>query len=231
MRKIEIIPALLSSDFRDFKKKIKRLKKEVKKKKLLVQIDLCDEVFVPSKTILKKPNKKETQKILDILGDYQMELDLMIDLNDDQKIKKWFDIFEILKPKRMIFHLDSLKNWDLVFQEIKARKIKAEIGLGVQIKHKCKSDILKVFEKYNFKYIQFMGIEKIGFGGQKLSSKVFRKIRKFHKLKPEFSIQVDGGVKKENSQKLAEAGVNRFVAGSGIFGAENLEKRIKEFLK
>ncbi len=107
---------------------------------------------------------------------------------------------------------------------------KTKIGLAVQIKHQCKKDIIKIFNKYNFDFIQFMGIEKIGYGGQKMSHKVFRKIRKFHQLLPNIPISVDGGVKVYNSKKLIKSGVTDLVSGSGYFSADNLKNRIQEFL-
>jgi len=100
--------------------------------------------------------------------------------------------------------------------------------LGIWLSEK-NSDIEKIIEKYKFDYIQIMGIEKVGFGGQKISPKVFKKALYFSEKFPKIPIQVDGGVKTENSAKLLENGVVRFVSGSGIFGAEDIKKRIKEF--
>gem|GEM_PF-6124224 len=98
----------------------------------------------------------------------------------------------------------------------------------MQINEKEK-DYLKVFEKYNFDYIQFMGIEKIGYSGQKLTTKIYKKIESFVEKYPGVFISVDGGVKLGNSKKLKDVGVNRFVSGSGIFEAENINERVEEF--
>jgi ribulose-phosphate 3-epimerase len=76
-----------------------------------------------------------------------------------------------------------------------------------------------------------MGIEKVGFGGQKLSSKVFKKAKYFSQKFPEIKIQIDGGVKIENSFELFQNGVSRFVSGSGIFKAKNIKKQIENFKK
>jgi len=229
--KAKIVPALLSEKLRDFRKKIERLKKEYKEKNLLVQIDICDGAFVPSKTIIWKGCQKDIKKTLEITQDYQIELDLMIDLSDSKKIDKWIKKISLFQAKRIIFHLNSVTDWDYLFKKIKEYKIKSKFGLGVQTKHQCKKEILPVLEKYNFSYVQFMGIEKIGYGGQSFSSKVLRKIKKLRQLKPEIEIQVDGGVKNTNAKKIIEAGANNLVVGSGIFGAENLKERIDNFLK
>jgi ribulose-phosphate 3-epimerase len=106
---------------------------------------------------------------------------------------------------------------------------KTEIGLAVQIQHKCQKDIMLVLNEFPFKFVQFMGIEKIGYGGQNLTSKVFRKMKKLRKLREKMPISVDGGVKHFNAEKLKNAGATRLVAGSGFFGGEDLKKRKKEF--
>ena len=74
-----------------------------------------------------------------------------------------------------------------------------------------------------------MGIEKVGFGGQKVSNKVFTKAKYFSEKFPKIPVQVDGGVKVENSQRLFKNGVVRFVSGSGVFNTSNIKKRIGEF--
>ena len=46
-----------------------------------------------------------------------------------------------------------------------------------------------------------------------------------------FDIEVDGGVDLTNVEKVLQAGANVIVAGSAVFGAEDIGKRAKEFLK
>ena len=45
-----------------------------------------------------------------------------------------------------------------------------------------------------------------------------------------FDIEIDGGVNMNNVKEILNTGVNVIVAGSAIFGAENIEKRTREFL-
>ena len=84
---------------------------------------------------------------------------------------------------------------------------------------------------YPFVYLQIMGIEKVGFGGQKLAEKkVKNKIKFFRKKFPRLPIQIDGGVKAYNVAELKRAGANRFVAGSGLFSGD-FQANLKEFKK
>ncbi len=227
--KKEIIPAILEKSFSKIEKKIKEVEGLVD----FVQVDICDGKFVPSKTFASASCKTSFLKLKNITKKIALELDMMVDL--DTKIKgrfeKWLRGIERANPKRVVFHFGSTQRWDDVFQFLKKSKIlkKVEVGLAVQIQHKEK-DFLKIFEKYDFDYIQFMGIEKIGYGGQELTAKVYRKIKSFKKKFPKVPVQVDGGVKKWNAKKLLEAGNDRFVSGSGIYKSEDIKKTISEFL-
>ena len=46
-----------------------------------------------------------------------------------------------------------------------------------------------------------------------------------------FMIEVDGGVNLENAASLIEAGADILVAGSAVFGAEDIVERTREFKK
>ena len=225
-KKIELIPAILENDFKEVEKKINLTEGLTK----FVQVDTCDGEFVPSKTIISSASKKSFLKLKKLAEKKVfLEMDMMVDMKKNWK--KWLDGLEELEPKRIIFHLDSIDDWEDIFEFLKKSKKlrKTEIGLGIQIKHQCQKEIMPLLEKYPFKFVQFMGIEKIGYGGQKLTPKVFRKISKLRKLKEKIPISVDGGVKNFNAQKLKEKGTTRLVAGSGFFGADNLKERLKEF--
>jgi ribulose-phosphate 3-epimerase len=66
-----------------------------------------------------------------------------------------------------------------------------------------------------------------GFGGQKLIESVIPKITQAKKRAPNLSVQVDGGVTKDNIKKLYEAGADNFVAGSAIFNTDDRGEAIK----
>ena len=70
-----------------------------------------------------------------------------------------------------------------------------------------------------------------GFGGQSFIESVFDKLKYareiIDKSKYDVRLEVDGGVKVENIQKIAKAGADTFVAGSAIFGADDYKSTIK----
>jgi ribulose-phosphate 3-epimerase len=64
-----------------------------------------------------------------------------------------------------------------------------------------------------------------GFGGQSFIESALRKTERARKLIDasgrDIRLQVDGGIKVENIQRVADAGADTFVAGSAIFGSDD----------
>ena len=73
-----------------------------------------------------------------------------------------------------------------------------------------------------------------GFGGQKFMADKMEKVTELMKIREQknlsFDIEIDGGVTKENVKEILDMGVNVVVAGSAVFGAEDVEKSTREFL-
>ena len=73
-----------------------------------------------------------------------------------------------------------------------------------------------------------------GFGGQKYIESCTRKIQDLRKMITdrglETDIEVDGGIKLNNLQKVLDAGANIIVAGSAVF-AGDISKNVSDFMK
>ena len=73
-----------------------------------------------------------------------------------------------------------------------------------------------------------------GFGGQKYIESCTRKIQDLRKMVTDrgldIDIEVDGGIKLNNVQKVLDAGANVIVAGSAVFGGD-VEQNVKDFLE
>ena len=78
-------------------------------------------------------------------------------------------------------------------------------------------------------FVQFMGIENIGYQGEPFDERVFEKIRELRERFPDTIISVDGGVSLENADKLIEAGANRLVSGSAIFESGDIAGTVEVF--
>tara|TARA_B100000900_G_scaffold413275_1_gene436920 strand:+ start:61 stop:729 length:669 start_codon:yes stop_codon:yes gene_type:complete len=71
-----------------------------------------------------------------------------------------------------------------------------------------------------------------GFGGQKFIESTYDKIIEVKEMidavNPNIRLEVDGGINLDNIGKVAECGVDTFVAGSAIFNSDNYKKTISQ---
>jgi ribulose-phosphate 3-epimerase len=66
-----------------------------------------------------------------------------------------------------------------------------------------------------------------GYGGQKFIADCMPKVRWLRERLPEIDIMVDGGVNAETAPVAIAAGVNQLVAGSYLFGKEDMAAAIE----
>jgi len=230
---IEIIPALMPKSFSELEQYAGQFQGLTKG----VQVDVMDGIFVPETSWPYNKNGKLDISFKEIVGhDRSMpekdalyyELDLMIDA-PEKGIKSWTQT----GASRLIFHIESVKDKDWFWKNLAHIKSPApefgvfgiEVGLAINITT-SNEEIYPHIEKLDF--VQFMGIEKIGFQGQPFDEKVLPKIEDLRERFPELIISVDGGVSLETAPLLVKAGANRLVAGSAILKSEDVEKTIKE---
>lgn len=202
----QIIPAILPKNQTELTTKAKQLIGLVS----YVQVDVCDGVFVPSKTVCNE---------LPFLDEIEYELDLMID-QPEKNIRSFVE----MQPARIVVHLESVKDFSRLFLVLeKARGI---IEIGLCISNNTENELL---EKYieDCDFIQLMGISKIGFQEQSFDDRVLEKISYFRTKYPEIIISIDGSVNTETIKKLANAGATRFVAGSAVFGTKDVAGNIE----
>lgn len=235
---IEIIPAILPKNYEDLKNKIALVRDIVP----VVQIDICDGIFVPSFTwpflsVSKKSVFDDVdldehfRKILNeqegipFWEDIDFELDLMV-----SDAMENFDVYTKLGAKRIVFHLESfpdLKEFNNFLEgiDIYIREM-VEIGIAINLT----TPIEQIFPLVpNIDFVQCMGIDKIGFQGQEFNIDVIENIKILKEKFPDLVISVDGGVDLENGYALVKAGVTRLVAGSAIFNSEDIIGAVEDF--
>lgn len=210
MTEIEIIPAIMSKSFEDLNEKYSRVKDFVN----MVQIDVMDGKFTPS---VSWPYNEIQTEVLPLLN-FDFEIDLMV-LNPEIEIEKWIKA----GAKRVIIHIESVNNIEDVFLKIPSD---IEVGIAINI-NTPNEQIYPLIEKIDF--VQFMGIEKIGFQGQKFDAKIIDKIIDLRNKFSRIIISVDGGVNLDTALSLVKAGANRLVSGSAIFESDNIGEKINAF--
>jgi ribulose-phosphate 3-epimerase len=76
-----------------------------------------------------------------------------------------------------------------------------------------------------------MSIEP-GYSGQKFMPEALDRIRTLRSVLPaDLPVQVDGGIGPENIRKVYDAGANLFVAGTSIFGREDLPRAYRRLVQ
>lgn len=213
----EIIPAIMPRNFYDLKEKMSLVDGFVS----TVQIDLCDGIYVHTKTWPYHPKDENSLEIIFSEEEgmpFWETLDLEIDCMVKNPIKELETIIRF-GPKRIVFHLKSLDNPKEFFENLDAYiKEQCEIGLAI-LPDTNISEIENLIEEIDF--IQCMGIDEIGVQGNPFDKKVLEQIREIKNKYPEMIVSVDGGVNQNTIGDLNDAGVDRFVIGSAIFNTES----------
>ena len=227
---MEVIPAILAKDYEEMKNKIALVRGVVP----LVQIDICDGVFVPSKTwpfATGGANDIYLQQILNeqIGMPFWEEIDFELDLLVADAVEN-FDIYTKLGPKKIIFHLEAMKDkMDFKnFLEGLDTYVRDSIQIGISTNPNTKVE--EIFPFVNIvDFVQLMGIDTIGFQNQEFDPKVLENIKTLKKKYPDLKVSVDGGVNKNTAPMLADAGADAIVSGSAIFNSGDIIGTIEEF--
>ena len=239
---IEIIPAILPKDYEDLKNKIALVRGVVP----LVQIDICDGIFVKTVTWPFSSRAKSRDSGEYFFEDYLDEhfkkilreeeglpfwedIDFEFDLMVSDAVEN-FDIYTKLGVKRIIFHIDAIGDLEEFrdFLEGMDPYVKDNIELGIAVN--LKTNLELIFPIINFiDFVQCMGIEHIGFQGQDFDDRVLEQIKTLREKFPDLIISVDGGVDLNMAPALASAGASRLVVGSAIFNSDDIIDTIEKF--
>ena len=217
MKKIQISPSILSADFSNLEKDIKKLETAGAD---MIHVDVMDGHFVPNITIgppVIKALRSKTSLPFDV--------HLMID-----PVHKYIKDFANAGADIITIHPEATPNLQESINEIKSFKKK----VGISLNPDTKIDIIEDYlDKVDL--ILIMSVYP-GFGGQKFISEVLEKIKSLKVLKDKkklnFDIEVDGGINFSNFKSVINAGANVLVSGTTIFKENNGDvKKNIDFLK
>ena len=217
MKKIQISPSILSADFSNLEKDIKKLEAAGAD---MIHVDVMDGHFVPNITIgppVIKALRSKTSLPFDV--------HLMID-----PVHKYIKDFANAGADIITIHPEATPNLQESIDEIKSFKKKVGISLNPDTKIDIVEDYLDKVD-----LILIMSVYP-GFGGQKFISDVLEKIKSLKNLKDKkklnFDIEVDGGINFSNFKSVIDAGANVLVSGTTIFKENDgdIKKNI-DFLK
>lgn len=226
---MKIIPAILPMRYYDIPNGVEKVSSAVN----TIQVDFVDGNYAPNRTWWF--NNKDKERLTFILNQDEglpewqkmnYEFDLMI-----KDPLQSIDTFITLGPSKIIFHLGSIVESDLInFFESLSGIVKDTIDFGIAIAVDEDPQKLKPFLSY-IKTVQCMGIAQVGFQAQPFDLRVIEQIKKVKNLCADIEISVDGGVNLDTASELAKAGATSLIAGSVVFqnnDPESIIKRLKQ---
>lgn len=212
----KLSPSILSADFSQLGKQVALIEKGGAD---LIHVDVMDGHFVPNISFgaaVMKSIRESTNLNFDV--------HLMIEEPD-----LYIDDFLTDKTEYITVHQEACRHLHRTIGHIKSFGIKAGVSLNPATPIETLTEIISDVD-----LILLMSVNP-GFGGQKFIQGTLDKIRRLSEMRKStgtgFMIEVDGGVNLENAASLIEAGADILVAGSAVFGAEDIVERIREFKK
>lgn len=202
-----IAPSILAADFSNLSQQIRYAELGNAD---WIHCDVMDGKFVPNITfgpLIVRAARKATKLPLDV--------HLMIK-DPDSFLEDFIDAGANL----VTVHQEEVVHLHRTITRIKELGAKAGVALNPSTPVNTLKDILE--------YVDLVLVMSVnpGFGGQKFISSAINKIKELSKIRDEygydFYIEIDGGIGKKNIKEISDAGCNVFVAGSSIFGNDNI---------
>ncbi len=174
-----------------------------------LHVDVMDNHFVPNLT-LGMPVVESLLKVTDI----PMDCHLMIAAPE-----RWAPPYAEAGAHNVTFHAEATDNPIVVARDIRAAGAKAGLAVKPGTPLEPYLEILRDFDT-----LLIMSVEP-GFGGQKFIPEVLPKVETARRLvdagELKILVEIDGGINADTIEAAAAAGVDCFVAGSAVYGAED----------
>lgn len=209
-----IAPSLLSADFYDLKHALRMMDEAGVK---VLHLDVMDGQFVPNITF-GAPLIRKLRPHSALLFDTHLMVKEPAHLLED---------FKTAGCDLLTIHWEAVTHIHSAVQKIHALGMKAGISLNPATPATVLESILPELD-----LVLLMSVNP-GFGGQSFIPSSLDKIRQVRKMidqsGKEIILEVDGGVKHNNIDLVLEAGADWIVAGSAIFGADDVLSEARAF--
>jgi ribulose-phosphate 3-epimerase len=202
----EIAPSLYAADFARLGEEIQEMLDAGVR---IFHFDTGDGHFVPPITI--GPIVLESISELVHEGGAFLDCHLMV-----EHPERHFEAFAKAGGDSVTVHYEACDNLPAAYEQ--ARALGLAVGLAFN-PETSPEDAATASEGADL--VNCMSIHP-GYSGQAFMPEALPRIRRLRELiPPKRLVEVDGGVDEENARELREAGVDLFVAGSSVFGADD----------
>jgi len=210
---IKLAPSILAADFSCLREQIKKVEEAGAD---YLHLDVMDGHFVPNITFgpgLVKNIRPHSNLFFDV--------HLMINNPDE-----FAEAFVVAGADLLCVHQETCPHLHRTIQNIKELGVKAAVSLNPATPLCGIEEILPELDM-----VLLMSVNP-GFGGQSFIPSVLNKIKRLRhmirELELDIDIQVDGGICLENIGDVVQAGANVLVAGSAVFGQEDVKKAVAD---
>lgn len=206
-----IAPSLLAADFGKLNEEIAEVNKSSAS---LLHLDVMDGQFVPNISfgvpVIEAVAKVSTKPL---------DIHLMI-VDPD----RYISTYATFKPEFLTIHLEASTHLHRSIHQIKELGCKAGVAINPHTNIELLKDTIKDID-----LVCLMSVNP-GFGGQSFIENTYDKVIALKKLISETNsntlIEIDGGVTKNNAEKLSRCGADILVAGSSVFRAPSIIEAI-----
>lgn len=193
----EILPTILEKDAETCRARLKTAETASK----WVQWDIMDGKFVPN----------TSWHDVDVVKQWtihaKVELDLMVE-DPIAVIARWQNVHAV---RRIIWHVEVDIDHEKLIHELKEQG--REVGLAISPETSL-MDLTPYLDLIDV--VQVMGV-KPGWSGQELLPNTTERVQTIHRMQPEVTISVDGGVNAKNILALAKAGATHFCMNKAFY--------------
>ena len=204
-----INPSILAADFVNMQADLAKIATAD-----FAHVDVMDNHFVPNLTF-------GPQMVERIQATSPIPLDVHLMITDPER---WAPEYAEIGAASVTFHLEAAD--EPVTLARRLRDIGSRAGVAV----KPATPVESLFEILDeFDQILVMTVEP-GFGGQSFMPETMPKLRALadeaRRRESQVWLQVDGGISDRTIEIAASAGADTFVAGSAVYGAEDIEAAV-----
>lgn len=211
-----LAPSILSADFANLQRDVETV---LQAGADWLHVDVMDGHFVPNISIgvpVVKSLRKVTSGFLDV--------HLMI-----SQPGRYLEPFAKAGADLLNIHLEAEGDMAALLKQIHSLGCKSALTIKPNTPAEAVFPYLSLCDM-----VLVMSVEP-GFGGQKFMPSALPKLEALRAQREKeglsFLLEIDGGINRENAAQASQAGADILVAGSAVFGAEDVPQEVRFFKK